>query len=452
LPDEDSGPVSVFDDAVDAHRASRGKVQMLPRCPVRGRRDFDVWYTPGVAGACLAIRDDPDEVFELTSKGNTAAVVTNGTRVLGLGDIGAEAGLPVMEGKALLFKYLGGVDAVPICLDTRDPAELVRTVLLLQPSFGAINLEDIAQPTCFRVLDDLRAEARIPVWHDDQQGTATVVLAALLNALEVVGKKLTSVRITLVGMGAANVANFRLLLHAGVDPGSIIACDSRGTLHSGRSDIEVARRRYPDKWHACLVTNADRVKGGVQQALRGSDVCIAFSQPGPDRIDPEWVAEMAPAAVVLACANPLPEIDPDRAHAAGARVVGTGRGDHPNQVNNSLVFPGVFRGVLDVRASGISDDMTLAAAHAIAAFAAARGLREDAIVPTMDDWTLYPEVAVAVGTAAQAHGLARTWPGEQELRRQATETIALARESTAALLDGGYLSPRWQPSPQTRRR
>ncbi len=444
--------MSLFDDPVEAHRAFRGKVQMLPRCPVTGRRDFDVWYTPGVAGACLAIRDDPDEVFALTAKGNTVAIVTNGTRVLGLGDIGPEAGLPVMEGKALLFKYLGGVDAVPICLDTHDPAELVRTALLLQPSFGAINLEDIAQPTCFRVLDDLRAGARIPVWHDDQQGTATVVLAALLNALQVVGKSLDAVRVTLVGMGAANVASFRLLLHAGVDPGAIVACDSQGTLHRGRADVEAARRRYPDKWHACMVSNADGVVGGVAEALRGSDVCIAFSRPGPGTIRPEWVAGMAPGAVVFACANPVPEIDPASAHAAGARVVGTGRGDHPNQVNNSLAFPGVFRGVLDVRASSITDEMTLAAAHAVAGFAAARGLREDAIVPTMDDWALYPEVATAVGVAAHDEGLARMWPGEQALRQQATETISTARASTTALLDAGCISPRRSPSPRTQRR
>jgi len=408
---------------------------MMPRCALRSREEFALWYTPGVAGPSLAIRDDEDLAYELTSKGNTVAVVTNGTRVLGLGPIGPVAGLPVMEGKALLFKYLGGVDAVPICLATTDPDELVRTVLLLQPAFGGINLEDIEQPTCFGVLDALRRTATVPVWHDDQQGTATAVLAGLLNAAEVVGKPLDEMRIAMVGMGAANVATFRLLVAAGVDPGAVVACDSRGTLHPGRHDLDAGR--FAEKCHVAAVSNADGVVGGVAEAMRGADVCLAFSRPGPGTIEPDWVAGMAPGAVVFACANPVPEIHPDAARAAGARVVATGSGRFPNQVNNSLVFPGLFRGVLDVRAREISEAMMLAAAHELAAVAAEKGLQPDAIVPAMDDPELYPRVAVAAGTAAHEQGLARAWPGREALVGTVTARIAAARASVRALADAG---------------
>ncbi|MCU0266081.1 MAG: malate dehydrogenase, partial [Actinomycetia bacterium] len=362
-------------------------------------------------------------------------------RVLGLGRIGPEAALPVMEGKALLFKYLGGVDAVPICLSTTDAAEIVRTTLALQPSFGGVNLEDIEQPKCFRVLEELRAAARIPVWHDDQQGSATVVLAGLLGALAVVGKELAAVRIVLVGMGAANVATLRLLIAAGVEPGAVVACDRRGTLHPGRGDIEAQAAVLPQKWAACTTTNADRVAGGVADALRGADVCIAFSHPGPGTVEPGWVAGMAREAVVFACANPVPEIWPAEALAAGARVVCTGRGDFPNQVNNSLGFPGIFRGVLDVRARTISDGMALAAARELAAFAAERGLRPDAVVPSMTDWLVHPRVAAATAAAAHDEGVAATWPGRDAVRDEAERTIAAARRSTQALLAAGCLSP-----------
>jgi malate dehydrogenase (oxaloacetate-decarboxylating) len=429
------------DAAMLLHPYYRGKVQVLPKCPVTALSDFSIWYTPGVAAPCLAIKDDPQAVYEHTNKGNTVAIVTDGTRILGLGPIGPEAGLPVMEGKALLFKYLGGVDAVPICLDTTDPDEIVRTTLLLQPAFGGVNLEDIEQPKCFRVLDELRAAARIPVWHDDQQGSATVVLAGLLNALEVVGKRLADVRIALVGMGAANVATFRLLLAVGADPAAVVACDSRGTLHRGRHDIEQVADRYPDKWRACTATNADGVRGGVAEALRGADVCIAFSRPGPGTIEPDWVRAMADDPVVFACANPVPEIWPADALAAGARIVATGRGDFPNQVNNSLGFPGIFRGVLDVRARTITDGMALAAARAIAGFAADRGLREDAIVPTMADWEVYPKVAAVTAAAAHAEGVAEVWAGEDVAYEHARSVIAEARDATHALMAAGCIRP-----------
>jgi malate dehydrogenase (oxaloacetate-decarboxylating) len=427
--------------ALAAHPFYRGKVQVLPKVPVTCLDDFSFWYTPGVAAPCLAISDDPSLVYEHTNKANAVAIVTDGTRILGLGPIGPEAGLPVMEGKALLFKYLGGVDAVPICLDTKDPDEIVRTTLLLQPAFGGVNLEDIEQPKCFRVLDALRATARIPVWHDDQQGTATVTLGALLGALEVVGKRLSEVRIALVGMGAANVSTLRLLRAAGVNPAAVVACDSRGILHPGRADIAVQQERYMDKWRACLTTNTDRLQGGIEEAMRGADVCIAFSRPGPDTIHPEWVAKMARDAIVFACANPVPEIWPEAALDAGARIVATGRGDFPNQVNNSLGFPAIFRGVLDVRASAITDTMALAAANELAQCARDAGLREDAIVPTMADWEIYPRIAAATAAAAHDEGLALLWPGRAEVLAQATRTIQAAREATEVLMRCGLIAP-----------
>jgi malate dehydrogenase (oxaloacetate-decarboxylating) len=429
------------EDAMRLHRLYRGKMQTLPKCPVRGGEDFSIWYSPGVAAPCQAIRANPDEVYELTNKANTIAVVSDGTRVLGLGDIGPHAGLPVMEGKALLFKYLGGVDAVALCLATTDPDELVRTVEILAPSFGGINLEDIAQPKCFRVLERLRARLAIPVWHDDQQGSATVLLAGLLNACELVGKELASCRIVLVGFGAANASVYRLLRIAGADPQRIVACDSRGTLHRGRGDLDADRQRFPEKWQACTESNGDRIDGGVAEALVGADVCIAFSRPGPEVIRGEWIATMAPDAIVFACANPVPEIWPWDALAAGARIVATGRGDFPNQVNNSLGFPGVFRGVLDVRARTITDEMALAAAHEIARFARARGIHDQDIVPHMDEWELVPGVAAAVGTTAIRQGVAGIAHEHDDLHRRARATIAAARHSVDALMASGSMAP-----------
>ncbi len=429
------------EDALRLHPFYRGKIQMLPKCPIRTLSDFSVWYTPGVAAPCKAIRENPDLVYEHTNKGNSVAVVSDGTRVLGLGDIGPHAGLPVMEGKALLFKYLGGVDAVPICLATRDPDELVRTVQLLEPSFGGINLEDIAQPKCFAILDALRDRMKIPVWHDDQQGTATVVLAALRNALEIAGKSLDGVKMALIGIGAANVATYRLLEVAGADPAGMIACDSAGILHPGRSDIEATRDRFGDKWKVCQETNADHVTGGIADALEGADVCLAFSRSEPGLIRPEWVRRMARDAIVFACANPTPEIWPWEALEAGARIVATGRGDFANQVNNSLGFPGIFRGVLDVRARTISDGMALAAAEALAAFARERegGIREDSILPTMEEWETFPRVAAATARKAIEEGLARIERDEQALLADARHRITAARDATHLLMREGII-------------
>jgi malate dehydrogenase (oxaloacetate-decarboxylating) len=427
------------EDAMRLHPYYRGKVQVLPRCPVRDVSDFAIWYTPGVAAPCRAIQADPEAVYLHTAKGNRIAVVSDGTRVLGLGNIGPEAGLPVMEGKALLFKYLGGVDAVPICLATDDADEIVSIVLALQPSFGGINLEDIEQPKCLRVLEALRRSASIPVWHDDQQGTATVTLAAIINALALVGKEIDRVRVAMVGAGAANVATYRLLTAAGMDPRNVVVCDRGGVLHDGRSDIDPDT--HPEKWRMCEETNGAGTVGGIAEALRNADVCIAYSTPGPGTIEPKWVAGMAHDAIVFACANPVPEVWPWDATDAGARIVATGRSDYPNQVNNSLGFPGIFRGVLDVRASTITDAMACAAARELALCAAEKGLRDDAILPTMAEWEVVPRVAAAVGMQAQADGVASLTMSREELLAAAGRAVREARDATAVLMREGVIPP-----------
>jgi len=428
------------EDAMRLHPFYKGKVQVLPKCPIRNFGDFAIWYTPGVAAPCRAIEAEPDLVYEHTNKGNCIAIVSDGSRVLGLGDIGPEAGLPVMEGKALLFKYLGGVDGVPLCLDVKDPEELIRTVQCLQPSFGGINLEDIAQPKCFRVLDTLRNTMKIPVWHDDQQGTATVLLAGLLNALAVVGKAIGKIKIAMIGMGAANVATYRVLKACGVDPRGIVACDIEGVLHRGRRDVEEQQEEYADKWRVCLETNGEGVVGGIREALQGADVCVAFSAPGPDIIRPEWVKAMAGNAVVFACANPIPEIWPWEAREAGARIVATGRSDFPNQVNNSLGFPGIFRGALDVRARSITDEMAIAAAKELARCAEEHGLHEENIAPKMDEPEVAARVAVATAMTAQEQGIARLVKTREQLHDDALKTVRAAREATQLLMREGLIA------------
>jgi malate dehydrogenase (oxaloacetate-decarboxylating) len=420
------------------HAFYRGKMETVPKCRVRDLQDFALWYTPGVAAPCRAIQADPERVFDYTNKGNTVAVVSDGTRVLGLGDIGPAAGLPVMEGKALLYKYLGGVDAVPIVLDTRDPDELIRTDLLLAPSFGGVNLEDIAQPKCFRILERLRAESPIPVWHDDQQGTATVTLAGLLNALKVTGRRIDEARIVFVGSGAANVACARLAFGRGAVPGNCLVVDSHGILGRHRRDVEKRKDEFIEKWRLCESTNAEGRSGGIAEALEGADVLVSLARPGPGVILPEWIRGMNPRPVVFACANPVPEIWPWEAKEAGAAVVATGRSDFPNQVNNSLVFPGIFRGALDVRARTISDRMCFAAAQALAG-AAGRGLDEEHLLPSMAEWQVVPEVAAAVGLEAQAQGLGRLSLSREELLSRARALITRSREQVKAMMEKGFI-------------
>jgi len=427
------------EDAMRLHPFYRGKISVTSKCVVRDVNDFAIWYTPGVAAPCKDIQLHPEKVFEHTNKGNMVAVISDGTRVLGLGDIGAEASIPVMEGKSLLFKYLGGVDAFPICLDTKDPDIFIQTVKLLQPCFGGINLEDIAQPKCFRILDTLRRECRIPVWHDDQQGTAAVILAGLINALKIVGKRIDAVKVAMVGAGASNIRIAHVIIQAGVDPQNIVMCDSKGTLHKGRMELQAG---FKEKWELCQITNGENIRGGIPDALKGADVLIALSQPGPDVIKKEWIRTMARDSIVFVCANPIPEIWPWEAKEAGARIVSTGRSDFPNQINNSLGFPGIFRGTLDVRASTITDEMCIEAAKALAEFAEKiRGISEDALLPTMDDWEVFPYEAAAVGVKAIEQGIAKIKYTREELLNLARKTIRHARDEIELLMREGLIPP-----------
>jgi malate dehydrogenase (oxaloacetate-decarboxylating) len=325
-----------------------------------------------------------------------------------------------MEGKAILFKYLGGVDAWPICLDTKDPDEIIKTVKLISPCFGGINLEDLSQPKCFYILDTLRKEAKIPVWHDDQQGTAAVNLAGLINALKIVGKKMNKARLTLIGSGAANIATARIIIAAGADAGKMIMVDTKGTLHKGRTELQ---KDFKEKWHFCQITNAEQRKGGIAEAMEGADAVIALAKPGPDVIQKEWIKKMAKDPIVFACANPIPEIYPWEAKEAGARIIATGRSDFPNQVNNSLGFPAIFRGTLDVMATTITDEMCIAAAYELAKCAEDKGLREDYILPTMDERDIFPREAVAVALKAIEQKVGRIKLTKEQLFEKASAII-----------------------------
>lgn len=431
--------------ALEAHRFYGGKIQILPRAPLPGFQWFNAWYTPGVSAVSTGIRDDNDESFELSWRGNVVAVVSDSTRVLGDGDVTPSGGLGVMEGKAFLMKMLGGVDAVPLCMDSRnaagkhDPEVVIDFVRRLAPSFGAVNLEDISQPNCFRVLDALRESCDIPVWHDDAQGTGCVTLAGLLNALKVVGKELKDCRIVFFGAGASNTTIARLILRSGADPARVAMFDSRGGLHAGRADIEADPRFYR-KWELCQATNPGRIQD-VAEALRGTDVLISLSKPGPDVIRPDWVRGMAKDAIVFACANPVPEIYPHAAKAAGARVVATGRGDFPNQVNNSLGFPGILKGALLVRAKKITDEMAIAAARTIAAFAERQGLSPDHIMPRMTDEAVFAETAAAVARQAAADGVARRALSPEQVRQKTQKDIADAHRALELLMTSGLIPP-----------
>jgi len=430
-----------YDMALSLSKFYGGKIQVVPKVPVRSLDDFSIWYTPGVAGVSNTIAKDPDKSFELTSRWNTIAIVTNGTRVLGLGNIGPEAALPVMEGKAMIFKYLGGVDAFPLVVRAKTKEELAEVAERVSPAFGGINLEDIAQPDCFYLLDRLRETLDIPVWHDDQLGTAAATLAGLLGALKVVGKKLGDVKIVMFGAGAANIAGARLLMAAGADPKKIILIDSKGALHPERSDMDKLQFIHPWKYELALKTNGERIEGGLDEAIVGADVLIAASTPGPGVIKREQIRKMKDNAIVFAEANPVPEIWPWEAKEAGARIFATGRSDFPNQINNSLVFPAVFRGTLDVRAKKILDEVVITAAIELSKFAEERGLSEDYIIPTMEEWEVYPRVATAVGLKAIEMGLARLKLSRDEIYDRAYRMIKLSRETLDVLVRNNLISP-----------
>lgn len=426
-------------DALRLHPFYRGKVGVSLKCRVRSFHDFAIWYTPGVAAPCMEINKDPEKAYEMTNKGNFVAVVSDGTRVLGLGDIGPEAAMPVMEGKALLYKYLGGVDAFPICLREKDPDKIIYIVKALQPTFGGVNLEDISHPKCFHILDTLRAECEIPIWHDDQQGTACVTVAGLINALKIVNKKIEEVKVTVVGSGAAGIAIARLLIAAGVNPENMLSVDSKGILSKDRADRETLQTKYKEKWDLCLKTNPKNKQGDVAESIKGADVLISVSASGPGVIKPEWIKTMARDAIVFAEANPIPEIWPWEATEAGARIVATGRSDFPNQVNNSLGFPGIFRGTLDVRAKTITDEMCIAAANELAKVAEDNGINEEYIIPNMDQWEVFPREAVAVGRKAIEQGVARKDIPADELYKMAENTIRKAREEVQLLMKEGFI-------------
>jgi malate dehydrogenase (oxaloacetate-decarboxylating) len=421
------------------HRFYEGKVQIMPKCVVSSAADFAIWYTPGVAAVCKEINANVDKSFELTNRWNYVAVVSDGTRVLGLGDIGPEAAMPVMEGKALLFKYLGGVDAFPICLKTKNKEEIVKTCDLIQPTFGGINLEDIEKPKCFYVLEKAREKLNIPVWHDDQQGTATVILAGLMNAFKIVGKDPKKALITLVGAGAANLRTAYVLIRWGIKPGNIMMADTKGVVYPGRKDI--LKDQDPWKYELAQKTNAEGRTGDIAQAFKGVDAVVAASKPGPDTIKKEWIKTMADDSILFACANPIPEIWPWEAKEAGARIVATGRSDFPNQVNNSLGFPAIFRGVLDVRAKTVTDDMCIAAAQELARYAEERGMHEEDILPRMEEWEVFPREAVACAMKSIDEGTARIKPSRKELHEKATAIIQNARESLKLLMKQGLIKP-----------
>jgi malate dehydrogenase (oxaloacetate-decarboxylating) len=373
-----------------------GKIQVVGKTPLKTRDDLSMAYTPGVARISQAIADDPETVWNLTIKRNSVAVVSDGTAVLGLGDIGPEAALPVMEGKALLFKEFAGIDAFPLCLATKEPDEIVETVTAVAPVFGGINLEDIAAPRCFEIEARLRDALDIPVFHDDQHGTAVVVLAALLNALKVVGKRLEDVKIVVTGVGAAGTATTRILQAAGAQ--NIVGCDRGGALYAGRSDLVGVKLAFATE------TNPQRAEGSADEVLAGADVYLGLSKPGA--VSLEGIRSMADDAIVLAMANPTPEVRPEDLHGFSG-VVATGRSDYPNQINNVLAFPGIFRGALDVRAVDVTEEMKLAAAHAIAGVVGPEELGPEYIVPSVFNRDVVPAVAAAVADAAERAGVAR---------------------------------------------
>jgi malate dehydrogenase (oxaloacetate-decarboxylating) len=416
--------------ALLTHKFYGGKMITVPKAGIYGFNWFNVWYTPGVSKVSTTIRDmGEDKSFEL----------------LGDGDCTPPGGLGVMEGKAYLMKYLGGFDAVALCINSynkkgeHDPDKIIDFVKMLQPSFGAVNLEDISQPNCYKVLDTLREECDIPVWHDDAQGTGCVTLAGLVNALRIVEKDIDKVKMVFHGAGASNTTIARLILQAGGDPGRMIMFDSKGSLHNGRDDIKSDPRFYR-KWELCQSTNPDRIND-ISTAMKGADVLISLSKPGPDVVKPAWIQSMGSKPIVFVCANPVPEIYPYAAKEAGAYIVATGRGDFPNQVNNSLGFPGILKGALTVRARKVTDEMAIAAAYSVANFAEKKGIHPDYIMPTMDETEVFAHEAADVAMEAIKNGVARLESDRQTVYNNTLKDIRFARDTMDLLMKNGFIKP-----------
>ena len=398
--------MSLRDDALEMHRENQGKLEITPNVKVTNKQQLSLAYSPGVAEPCKEIHEDPRKVYEYTIKGNTVAVVTDGTAVLGLGNIGAEASIPVMEGKAALFKSFAGINGVPIALDTTDTQEIIKTVKLIAPNYGGINLEDISAPRCFEIEETLKKETNIPIFHDDQHGTAIVTMAGLINALKIVNKELTDIKVVLNGAGAAGIAIVKLLHAYGVN--NMIMCDSKGAIYSGRNFGMNDTKTYVAKW-----TNKDKVEGSLEEVIKDADVFLGVSVA--DILTQDMVKTMADDPIIFAMANPNPEINPNEAKQAGAKVVGTGRSDFPNQINNVLAFPGLFRGALDVEATHINEDMKKAAVEAIVHLIDENELHPDYCIPGPFDKRVAPSVAKNVAKAAMESGVARIKIDTQEI-------------------------------------
>jgi len=411
--------LTLREEALHMHRINKGKLESKSKVPVRNAKDLSLAYSPGVAEPCKDIYEKPETVYDYTMKGNMVAVVSDGTAVLGLGNIGPEAALPVMEGKAVLFKSFAGVDAFPICLNTTDVDKIVETVKLLEPTFGGVNLEDIAAPNCFVIEERLKKEANIPIFHDDQHGTAIVTVAGLVNALKLIGKKMSEIKIVASGAGAAGIAIIKLLYSYGVR--DIIMCDTKGAIYEGRPHgMNVV------KAEVAKFTNRENLTGSLADVIKGADVFIGVSVAGA--LTKEMVASMNPDSIIFAMANPDPEIMPDEAKAAGAKVVGTGRSDFPNQVNNVLAFPGIFRGALDVRATHINEKMKVAAVEAIAGLISEDELNADYVIPAPFDPRVAPNVAAAVAKAAMETGVARIKVDPEDVKEK-TQRLAIIGKS-----------------------
>lgn len=411
--------LSLRDEALHIHRINKGKLESKSKVEVRNKKDLSLAYSPGVAEPCIEINKDPSQVWEYTMKGNMVAVVSNGTAVLGLGNIGPEASLPVMEGKAVLFKSFAGVDGFPICINSNDIEEIVKTVKLLEPTFGGINLEDIAAPHCFEIEERLKKEMDIPVFHDDQHGTAIVTLAGLVNALKLVGKEMSDIKVVVNGAGAAGIAIIKLLLRFGVK--DIIMCDSKGAVYEGRPN-----GMNSIKEEVAKLTNREKKAGSLADVIKGTDVFIGVSVAGA--LTQEMIRTMNDNPIVFAMANPVPEILPEEAKEVGVKVIGTGRSDYPNQVNNVLAFPGIFRGALDVRAREINEAMKEAAVFAIANLISDEELNEDYVIPSPFDPRVAPSVAAAVAKAAMETGVARIEVDPEEVKERTQRLAIIGKE------------------------